>query len=617
LSPYVTTALRLGLANLARVATYRTLKRAGVYERWLPAEPPSPLGLRIEPTADEPAAWADPSVVLEADALLGGSAQYFSAHRHEVGSPPDWFLNPFMGARHPGRTMHWSSIADFAGHAGDIKCVWELSRFGWASTFARAWRVTRDSRYLGALAAWIEDWWRANPPNVGPNWKCGQETSIRLINALLALRIAGDADVAALAPFVLAHCRRIAATTSYAVAQDNNHGTSEAAALFIGGGWLARLDPRGPGAGWVSEGRRLLEERVSRLVMADGSFAQHSLTYHRVLLDTLSVVEAWRQAWRGEPFSDALHERARAATRWLALMIDPETGDGPNLGANDGAHPFRLDGSAYRDFRPSLRLAAAAFGGPQASSARAPDEASRWLGVDARAAAVTPASESGAVLAAGGHVVLRGGPRTRAFMRAPAGRFRPPHADALHLDLWHDGTNLLRDGGTYSYAATDGAAEQLAGVTGHSTIQFDDRDQMRRIGRFLYADWIRVSGAPVIARIDGAETWSGGYRDAWGCAHRRRVALDARSLRVEDRIDGYRRSATLRWRLAPGDWRLEGLVCASALARIEVSSDVPVLAARLVTGIESRHYLERTEIPVLEVEVGQAPATLVTVVALA
>ena len=37
---------------------------------------------------------------------------------------------------------------------------------------------------------------------------------------------------------VYIHLKRIESTISYAIAQDNNHGTSEAAALFIGGSWL-------------------------------------------------------------------------------------------------------------------------------------------------------------------------------------------------------------------------------------------------------------------------------------------------------------------------------------------------------------------------------------------
>ncbi len=87
--------------------------------------------------------------------------------------------------------LHWSEIADFSAKVGDIKVVWEMSRFHWATVFARAWRISGDAHYLSAMQLWMEDWWRCNPPNTGPNWMCGQETSIRLINTLLALRLAG------------------------------------------------------------------------------------------------------------------------------------------------------------------------------------------------------------------------------------------------------------------------------------------------------------------------------------------------------------------------------------------------------------------------------------------
>src|SRR3546814_4964922 len=77
---------------------------------------------------------------------------------------------------------------------------------------------------------------------------------------------------------------------SYAVAQANNHATSEAAALFIGGSWLAANGSRA-GESLVRRGRQHLEKQVARLVEEDGSFSQYSLNYHRVLLDTLSIVE--------------------------------------------------------------------------------------------------------------------------------------------------------------------------------------------------------------------------------------------------------------------------------------------------------------------------------------
>src|SRR5262249_33627743 len=139
----------------------------------------------------QPPPCADRAVLIEADQLLAGRANYFLAHTCEIGSPPNWFLNPFQNQQHPQPALHWSKIADFSVAAGDIKAVWDLSRFSWASIFARAWRISGDARYLSAFELWIEDWWQRNPPNTGPNWMCGQETSVRLINALLALRVAG------------------------------------------------------------------------------------------------------------------------------------------------------------------------------------------------------------------------------------------------------------------------------------------------------------------------------------------------------------------------------------------------------------------------------------------
>ena len=86
----------------------------------------------------------------------------------------------------------------------------------------------------------------------------------------------------------------MSATTSYAIGQDNNHGTSEAAALFVGGSWLAVHGD--PSAGEIAaRGRTMLEERVERLVASDGSFSQYSVNYHRLLLDTLSITEWWRR----------------------------------------------------------------------------------------------------------------------------------------------------------------------------------------------------------------------------------------------------------------------------------------------------------------------------------
>jgi hypothetical protein len=625
LMAHLSTGLRLGVVNVARVAVYRACKHSGIYRWLLPSRTATPLEFHVDSWCDaaQPlVTWPDPSVLTEADALLSGRANYFSIHAHDIGCPPNWFLNPFRNQRHLLPAAHWSDIADFNVDSGDIKIVWEISRFGWATVFARAWRTTGDKRYLTALQDWMQDWWHCNPPNTGPNWMCGQETSIRLINALLALRIAGVEKkfASGMAAFVEAHCQRVDLTTFYAVGQDNNHATSEAAGLFIGGTWLARYgkrDAKARGNRWARKGRKLLERAICRLVLPDGSFSQHSLTYHRLMLDTLSIAEVWRRYVGETSFSEAFHRRAAAATRWLGAMLCSTSGDSPNLGANDGAHPYRLDSSAYRDFRPCLQLASLVFTGGPALESGPWVEPAAWLGVPAEEPVRPWLNDLGsAVFPDGGYVALRGRTGARVMLRAPTARFRPSHADALHLDLWWKGKNLLRDGGSYAYAGGGAVAETLVSVAGHNTQQFDDHDQMPRLGRFLYGGWVRVAGMRGIDTSADGQSWAGSYTDAWGVTHKRTVTLRSDVLSVQDEVKGFNRKALLRWRLATGNWSQNETGCISELGQIRVESNVPIRRMSLESGWESRHYLEKSAVPVLEIEIDQSPAVVKTTVTL-
>jgi len=145
----------------------------------------------------------------------------------------------------------------------------------------------------------------------------------------------------ALIELVTLHLRRIEPTLSYAIAQNNNHATSEAAALFIGGSWLDKLG-HAEGRHWQRTGTRLLDDGARRLIAHDGSFSQYSVNYHRLMLDTLSLSEVWRRCWDLPLFSDEFYSRAASASAWLRTMVDPATGDAPNIGGNDGANLLQL-----------------------------------------------------------------------------------------------------------------------------------------------------------------------------------------------------------------------------------------------------------------------------------
>lgn len=75
---------------------------------------------------------------------------------------------------------------------------------------------------------------------------------------------------------------------------------------------------------------------------------------------------------------------------------------------------------------------------------------------------------------------------------------------------------------------------------------------------------------------------------------------------VLDRFGRFNRSAVLRWRLQPDKWRLEGAGACSDRYRFEVITSVPVERCEIVDGWESRYYMKKEKIPLLEVEVHKA-----------
>ena len=638
------TSKRLGWRNCAAVAAHRLSLRAGLFQRTLPITPcpvpealwgdgqPAPMFLEL---------WSEEArarCLRAADALLGGSATWFSHERHAVGSPPDWFLDPSSGKRFPDRAQHWSLCQPFAG--ADIKRCWELSRWGWAPLLARAWRFSGDGRYRVGLKAWIQSWCQANPVNADSNWLCGQETSMRLLHALQAWQLCDAPSqlphpTPLRAAFAAAHLQRIAATERYAQAQDNNHWTSEAAALFIGGSWLAAYSSTHAAAGrrWANAGRRALERSVGRLVMSDGSFAQHSLTYHRLLLDTLAQVELWRRWLDLDLFSVGFNQRCRAATSWLAALVDPISGDVPNLGSNDGAFCYQLHSQSYRDFRPSLQLAGVLFYGQPFLPKGPWNEPLCWVALaDSSGSGVSktqPASPAQALqpsvsgpitlFPGGGYAVMRPSTSSWALLRLPSYRFRPAHADPLHLDLWHQGVNLLRDGGSYAYNAPEDDLGYFPGIASHNTVQFNGSEPMPRLGRFLWGDWLQLEHSPLLKPGNDPGFSSGGssitaaYRGPHGRHQRQvQVAASGNCWIITDNCSCFQQEILLRWRLCPGDWRLDGASLMGSAATLTIRADQPIARLELVMGWESLHYGSKTPLPVLEMSVTQAPVTITT-----
>ena len=496
-----------------------------------------------------------------------------------------WHLRdrPFSAAAPMRRREAAPPAARFRPMAGsDIRPLWEANRWAELPRLVLAGEVAR-------VPAVLAGWFAENPPYRGPNWACGQEAAFRALHLALASALSGrrpDAEAMRLL------ARRIEANPAYAMAQDNNHPISEAAGLLICG--LATGDAR-----MALRAARRLDSAVARLVAADGSFAQPSPAYHRLLLDVMAVAEWLRRRWSGPPASPLTLARMAAATRWLHRLACAGTGALPRIGHQDGSHVADLSEAGPEDARASLERAARLFCG--ASAGWPADRGCAAMGLPLPGATLPVAGDWASL----GFLGRRSG-RARAILRTGPLRFRPNHADLLHLDLWDGPDNLLRDGGTGAYNPEDpGWIPYFQGARAHNTIGFDGEDQMPRLGPFLFAHWPATGALP----------HGGWYRDHRGRRHAREVFATGTGFRVEDRLGGSFAEAVLRWRLQPGPWRLSEQGVEGA-ATLTIAADAP-LGLRLVEGLESLAYGATSPLRVLEARVGATATRLTTLICLA
>ncbi|PCI61312.1 MAG: heparinase [Gammaproteobacteria bacterium] len=596
LSIKIKTAVALGLPNLARVFLYRIGVKLGF----------NPIKKIIANIAHG-VFFDDANVKNNVDLPINSQWQdqqyYFGWQVNPSADIPNWHRSVLTHCEVKDPLRNWWQIADFDAELGDIKGVWEASRFDWVLCFAQQ-AATGNKQALDKLNTWLLNWVEHNPPYQGVNWKCGQEASIRVMNLAMASVILASHNKTniALCSLIKAHLQRIAPTLSYAMAQDNNHGTSEAAALYVGGSWLVN-NGVSEGYAWQKLGGKWLENRAKKLIENDGSFSQYSTTYHRVMLDTFSMVEVWRKQLDLPLFSNAFYQRIKLATHWLYQLTQETTGDAPNLGANDGARLLPLTSADYRDFRPSVQLASVLFLQKKAWSKEGEyDLPLQWLKIVLPQSCLTPVTNFH--FDQGGYFGLRSR-EGKAFlmMTYPKFRFRPSQCDALHVDFWLEGQNLLRDGGTFSYNAGDQYINYYGGTESHNTIQFDHSEQMPRLSRFLLGGWLKAKD---IYFNSASGNCQASYTDLHKNKHLRNVTLNDKILLIEDVISGFNQSAILRWRLQPGTWKVDGHSLTNGKQFITVHATASVIRFELITGKESRYYYQETEVPVLEVELAQA-----------
>lgn len=423
-------------------------------------------------------------IIQIADNAIEGKIKGFSSIELDYGYPINWHINPITGVVVDKNTK-WYMIPDFDSARGDIKVIWEASRFTHFFYFARAYMISKDIKYYEAYSYQLDNWLKENLYSYGANYKCGQEATLRMINAIItfsvfkAYGLTEVHDEANLKELIDGSYKKVLSNFFYAhKCIKNNHTLSEITGLIIGA-WCSKNNAH------LKKAYQLMDKEIEKQFMNDGGYIQYSFNYQRFALQIMEFVLKISSKTGVELSKYSIELIKKSAL--LLYQLQEEMGDVPNYGANDGALIFPVTTSEYRDFRPVINTICVLTQSERVYEHGNYDEEVLWFSDkkldDFKYLIMTRKSIS---FIDSGLYSIR---HQDGFLMIVLQKFkkRPTQMDQLHIDLWYKGVNVLCDSGTYSYATDIG--KLMALTTAHNTVMVENIEQMKKHGTFFIYDW--------------------------------------------------------------------------------------------------------------------------------
>jgi hypothetical protein len=435
----------------------------------------------------------------DANNIINAKFTFFSSVEYDLGKNYNWIQNPETGHTY-NISKHWTEINDYSETAGDIKYVWEKSRFTFLYSLIRDEQINK-SNHAEFIFKEIEDWIDKNPINCGPNYKCSQEISLRILNWVFAIYYYSD-------KFKMDENRWQKILNSIywqfhhvyhnihfsRIAVRNNHAITETLTLYI----IGTLFPFFKNSQkWAKKGKSWFEKEIQYQIYEDGTFLQFSMNYHRVVVQLLTLGICFAEKNKDE-FGSIVYDRAYKSLNFLFQCQESSNGKLPNYGANDGALFFPLTSSDFRDYRPQLNTLHQIITGENLYEQNGIwEEDSFWVNSNKINLKKYPRliKQMGCVkFEVGGYYIIRD-ESTMSFIRCGNHKDRPSQADNLHLDLWVKGDNMLVDAGSYKYNTDQKTLKYFMGTESHNTVIIGDYDQMLKGSRFIWYYWTQCYNA--------------------------------------------------------------------------------------------------------------------------
>lgn len=468
-------------------------------------------------------------IITRADNAISGKILGFSSIELDYGYPINWQLNPLTG-KESKITKKWYQIPDFDSERGDIKVIWEVSRFSQFIIFARAYCITGDIKYYNAFKEQLIFWLRDNPYSYGANYKCGQECSMRMICALLAYAVfssfinVDEEVIMALKELVYNTYRKVLSNFFYAYrCIKNDHTFSELMGMLICA-WCCEDSER------IEWANKVLNEIICEQFSRDGGYKSFSFNYEREIFQEIECLLSVKEKL-GISLEEESVERLRKAVE-LVFQCQSEDGSVPNYGANDGTLLFQVTPCDFKDYRPVLNTIHALLTNEQIYGNGNHQEELIWF-----AGRKKEADFKRKVIERKSAQFSEAGLFTTRTMDAwsmmvlNSYKTRPAHMDQLHIDLWINDINVLCDTGTYSYADIEG--KKLVDNAYHNTVRLKNVSQMKTHGAFLIYDrTIRGEYSFAIDSFSGTITSKNGY------THTRTINYSNKKIHIEDKVTG-------------------------------------------------------------------------------
>jgi len=561
----------MGLRYTGFRVVFELEKKLGLFKKKFPQDPPEKEFIKLEKWRENNWFWGkilkdnvpeNISCSPDVDKLIKGEIPFFSGRLISLGIDYDWITNPDTGYRYDA-TQHWSEVRDYDKNAGDIKFVWEKSRFSYLYDIMR-YDLFRNEDHSAWVFNEIASWLDANKINSGPNYKCSQEISLRVLNWTYALNFYKHSVHLTEDLFqkiihaIYWQLKHVYANINFSrIAVRNNHAITETLTLYLG----ALFYPFFPEAiRWKKDGKRWFEQEIAYQVYPDGTFLQFSMNYHRVVIQLFTWALKTADFF-SEKYSDLVYDRAYKSLRFLFTCQDMYTGWLPNYGSNDGALFFKLNSCDYRDYRPQLTVLHILLTGEPLYEHGDWNEDIFWFQANELKACNFPVlrrNEGWEIFEKGGYFVLRE-PETLTFIRCGNHKDRPAQADNLHLDIWYKGENILFDGGSYKYNTDFKTLKYFMGTESHNTVMLDNYDQMLKGERFIWYNWTQQAQKVSAKEDDHSYYFEGaifGFRELHpGIIHVRKLIKRKGQPKwiIEDEISGKPTGIKIRqlWHVLP------------------------------------------------------------------